>query len=84
MWKHAVVFVDVERHQATDGGDAVQRVEEEPLMREGAPPRFNHGIRELELRERQQPTQDARLNQCVDLGVHVLHARIRQHDRGRV
>jgi hypothetical protein len=32
MRKDAVVFVDVERHQAMDGGDAVQRVEEEPLM----------------------------------------------------
>jgi hypothetical protein len=31
MRKHAVVFVDVERDQSTDGGDAVQRVEE-PLM----------------------------------------------------
>ena len=26
------MFVDVERHEATDGGDAVERVEEEPLM----------------------------------------------------
>jgi hypothetical protein len=32
MRKHAIVFVDVEPYQSTDGGDAVQRVEEEPLM----------------------------------------------------
>jgi hypothetical protein len=32
MRKHAVVFVDVERDQSTDGGGAVQRVEKEPLM----------------------------------------------------
>ena len=32
MRKHAIVFVDVERDQSTDGRDAVQRVEEEPLM----------------------------------------------------
>ena len=32
MRQHAVVFVDVERHQSTDDRDAVQRVEEEPLM----------------------------------------------------
>ena len=30
MRKHAVVFVDVERNRSPDGGDAVQRVEEEP------------------------------------------------------
>ena len=41
MRKHAVVFVDVERHESTDGGDAVERVEEEPLMLQGAPPRFD-------------------------------------------
>jgi len=32
MRKHAVVFVDVERDQSTDGRDAVQRVKEEPLV----------------------------------------------------
>jgi hypothetical protein len=32
MRKHTVVFVDVERDESTDGGDAVQWVEEEPLM----------------------------------------------------
>jgi hypothetical protein len=31
MRKHAVVLVDVERHQPADGGDAVERVEEQPL-----------------------------------------------------
>jgi hypothetical protein len=30
--KHPVVFVDGERDQSTEGGDAVQRVEEEPLV----------------------------------------------------
>jgi hypothetical protein len=37
-------FVNVERDQSTDGGEAVQRVEEEPLMFQGAPPRFDHGV----------------------------------------
>src|SRR5713226_2976166 len=32
MGQHAVVFVDIERDQSTDGGDTVQRVEEEPLI----------------------------------------------------
>jgi hypothetical protein len=32
MRKHGIVFVDVERHQPADGRDAIERVEEEPLM----------------------------------------------------
>jgi hypothetical protein len=32
MWKHVVVFVDVERHQPADGRDALERMEEQPLM----------------------------------------------------
>ena len=32
-------------------GDAVQRVEEEPLVFQGAPPRFDHGVGELQFRE---------------------------------
>ena len=32
MWKHVVMFVDVERLQPADGRDAVDRVEEEPVM----------------------------------------------------
>jgi Inner membrane protein YgaP-like, transmembrane domain len=58
--KHAIVFVDVESDQATDRTDAVQRVEEEPLMFEGAPPCFDHGVRELQFREGQNPAQHAR------------------------
>ena len=77
MRKHAVVFVNVEFHQSTDGGDGVQRVEEEPLMFEAAPPRFNHGVRELQLREGQDPAQHSRGDQVVDLGVHVLDAPVR-------
>ena len=61
MRKHAVVFVDVERDQSADGGDAVQRVEEQPLMFQGAPPRFDHRVRELQLGKGQQAAQDARV-----------------------
>jgi hypothetical protein len=53
-------------------------------MFQGAPPRFDHGIREFQLLEGHQSAQDARVNQFVDLGVHILHARIRQHDRGSI
>jgi len=51
MGKHAVVLLDVERDQSTDRGDAVQRVEEEPLVFQGAPPGFDHGVGELQFRE---------------------------------
>ena len=58
MRKHAVVFVDVELHESTDGRDAVERVKEEPLMFERPPPRLDHGVRELQLREGQHTAQD--------------------------
>jgi len=32
MGQHAIVCVDVERDQSTHRGDAVERVQEEPLM----------------------------------------------------
>jgi len=70
MRQHAVV--DVERHESTDGGDAVERVEEKPLMFERPPPRLDHGVRELQLREGQHTAQDTPGDQFVDLGVHVL------------
>ena len=82
MWKYVVVFVDVERHQPTDGRDAIDRVEEEPLMFQGTPPRFDHRVRELQLREGQQPAEDARVDRCVDLGGDVLPTRVCQYDWG--
>jgi hypothetical protein len=59
------------------------RVEEKPLMREGAPPRFDHGVGELQFREGQTAAQHARGDQVVDVGIHVLDARVRQQDRRR-
>ena len=46
MRKHAIVLIDVERDQSTHRGDTVERVKEEPLMFQGAPLRFDHGVRE--------------------------------------
>jgi hypothetical protein len=54
------------------------------LLFEGTPPLLDHGVRELQLRESQQPAQHARGDDFVDLGVHVLDACIRQHDWGGV
>jgi hypothetical protein len=35
MWKHVIVFLDVERHQPPDGRDAIELVEKEPLVLQG-------------------------------------------------
>src|SRR2546429_3112811 len=80
MRKHAVVFVDVELHESTDGSDAVERVEEQPLMFERPPPRLDHGVREPQLRKGQHTAQNTGDDQFVDLGVHVLNPSIRQYD----
>jgi hypothetical protein len=44
MRKQVVVFVDVERHHSADGRDAVEPVQEEPLMFDGTPPSFDHEL----------------------------------------
>lgn len=64
------------------GRDAVERVQKEPLMFQGTPPGFDHRVRDLQLREGQQTVEDARGDQGVDLGIDVLHARVRQHHWG--
>ena len=46
-------------------------VKEQPMMLQGTPPGFDHGVRELQFREGQQTAEDSRLNQRVDLGVDV-------------
>src|SRR5713226_6821610 len=51
---------------------------------QGAPPRLDHGVRERQFREGQDPAQHSRGDQVIDLGVHILHAGIRQYDRGGV
>jgi hypothetical protein len=42
----------------------------------------NAGV--LQLGACQGATQEARVDQCVDLGVHILHARVRQQEWGSV
>jgi hypothetical protein len=49
-------------------------------MFQGTPPGFDHRVRELQLREGQETAEDARVDQFVDLGVHVFDARVRQHE----
>ena len=51
--------------------DAIERVEEGPLMCQGTPSGFDHRVGELQLREGQETAEDARVDQFVDLGVHV-------------
>jgi hypothetical protein len=74
------LHVDLERGQSTDGRDALQRVEEEPLMFQRAPPRVDHGVRELQFRQGQHPAPHARGDECVDLAFHVLDAAVWQDD----
>ena len=53
------MLLGVERYQATHHSDAGERVEEEPLVFEGAAPRLYHGVRDLQLREGQRPAEHA-------------------------
>jgi len=49
-------------------------------MFQGTPPGFDHRVRELQLREGQETAEDARVDQFVDLGVHVFNACVCQHE----
>jgi hypothetical protein len=78
--KHAVVFVDVERHESTDGADAVEGVEKEPVMfRE----RHHASIMEFENFSSVKASirRSTRGDECVDQGIYVLDARIERTGR---
>jgi len=53
-------------------------MEEELLVLERSPPRFDHGVRELQFRQRQDAAQDSRCDQLVDLAIDVLDTAIPQ------
>lgn len=71
-----VVLLDVEGDELPDLLDAVERVQEAPLMLQGSPPRFDHRVREADVGLSQRSFEQAGVNQLVDLPVDVLAAAI--------
>jgi hypothetical protein len=84
MWKHLVVFLDVEIDESPNGTDAVQRVEEKPLMFESASPRLDHGVRKLHSVHTKTRRRTPLAIKLVDVRNHVLDAGVRQHRRSRL
>ena len=84
MWKHLVVFLDVERDESPDHRHAVQRVEKEPLVFERAPPRSIMEFEKFSPRERQDAAQNFHSDKVVDPRIHVLDTRVRQDGRNRL
>jgi hypothetical protein len=70
-----VVLVYEERDQGPDAFDAVEGVEEEPLMFEGAPPRLDHRVRLGDLDLGEDAVKAFGEEGGIDGGVDVLDAR---------
>jgi len=76
-----VVFGDVERNERPDLGHRVERVEEELVVLQTAPPRFDRGVRETDLGLRENALQEPGFDQRIDGAVLVLDAGVSEHGR---
>jgi hypothetical protein len=70
------VLGNVEFHECTNPRHRVQRVQEEPLMLQGAPERLHHGVGEADLELRQDAIEAGGEQGGIHLTVDVLHAGI--------
>jgi len=78
-----VVLGDVELDELPHARDRVERVQEEPVVLEAAPPRLDHRVREVDLGHGEHSLEEPGLDQLVDGAVPVLDAGIRDECRGR-
>jgi len=73
---HGVMLRDVERDETLDGGEGIEAVEEQPVVFEGAPPGLDHRIREGDFDLREDAAETSEAQECIDVAVDVLDARI--------
>ncbi len=59
----------------------VERVQVEPLVLEGSPPRLDHRVREGDLRLRQDTSEDAGVDELVDRRRSVLYTSVGEDGR---
>jgi len=73
---HGVMLLDVDRDETLDGGEGIEAVEEQPVVFEGAPPGLDHRIREGDFDLREDAAETSEAQECIDVAVDVLDARI--------
>jgi hypothetical protein len=73
---HGVMLLDVESDKRFDGGEGVEVVEEQPVVFEGAPPGFDYRIREGDFHLSEDAAETSEAQECIDVTVDVLDARI--------
>jgi hypothetical protein len=73
---HGVMLMDVESDETFDGDEGVEAVEEQPVVFEGAPPGFDHRIREGDFDLSEDAAEMSEAQECIDVAVDVLDAGI--------
>jgi len=81
MGHYFIVGSDVELDEATKGSKTIQRMEVEPSVLQGTPERLDHRIRKGDLDLGQDARQRLAVEKAINGSVHVLAARVRDHDR---
>jgi hypothetical protein len=71
-----VMLLDVESDETFDGGEGVEAVEVQPVVFEGAPPGFDHRIREGDFDLSEDAAEMSEAQECIDVAVDVLDAGI--------
>jgi len=82
VWNHGIVLADVPSDELLDGREAVHPVDEQPVVLERSLPSLDQAIRVRHLDLSEETSQGAQTEQLIDLGVDVLHARVRHHGGG--
>jgi len=83
MWNDGVVLLHIEDDEIRQGREGVELMQVEPAVCQGAPPGFNHGVREGDFDQGERPAKWTDFESGVDFLVYVLDAGI-SNDRGCV
>ena len=76
-----VVLVHIERHQLLEPDDRVERVQEQPLVFERSPPRFDERVGKRNVGHGKQSLEEPGIDQFVDGTVVVLDTAVNEESR---
>jgi len=75
------MLLDVESYELLDRRDAIEGVQEEPLVLQCPPPRLDHRVREAQLGHGENTAKKTGFDQLVDVPVHILYPTISKDGR---
>ncbi len=71
-----IVLIHIERDQLLEPADSVERVQDEQLVLERAPPRFNERVGERDVGLGEKPLEEPTIDQLINGTVEVLNAAV--------